>query len=293
MDSPCGIIRLLPIAEEDGVKIMILDTAPYQEGVKYRIFRSGNDGVFSEVGSISRKMEMIDTLYFDRTAEAGKQYSYKIVSEFTFANGETICSEESEVMTAIREVKTTFGTIFVNDARVQPLTDPTVNKARSKAGAETDGCITLSWDAVENADGYRIFRRASYASSYSLLADCKNTQFTDETALAAFGYSYYVLPYYADENAGMVYDFRGCGTGNVQALIESGKLGDPSGDGEITAEDARLALRCAVGLESFAAGTREFLACDVTCDGKVTAEDARSILRAAVGLEDPASWSVQ
>lgn len=61
--------------------------------------------------------------------------------------------------------------------------------------------------------------------------------------------------------------------------------GDVSGDGEITAEDARLCLRQAVGLETYEAGSDEFAACDVTGDGEVTAEDARLILRAAVGLE--------
>lgn len=61
--------------------------------------------------------------------------------------------------------------------------------------------------------------------------------------------------------------------------------GDVTGDGEITAEDARLCLRQAVGLETYEADSEEFAACDVTGDGEVTAEDARLILRAAVGLD--------
>ena len=67
-------------------------------------------------------------------------------------------------------------------------------------------------------------------------------------------------------------------------------LGDVDGDGSITASDARLTLRCAVGLENYAKTSPEFLAADVDFDETVTAGDARSILRAAVGLEDPASW---
>ena len=61
--------------------------------------------------------------------------------------------------------------------------------------------------------------------------------------------------------------------------------GDVSGDGQVTAEDARLCLRQAVGLENYAPGSDAYNACDVTGDGAVTAEDARLILRAAVGLE--------
>ncbi|MBR5424088.1 MAG: hypothetical protein IK108_08780 [Clostridia bacterium] len=67
-------------------------------------------------------------------------------------------------------------------------------------------------------------------------------------------------------------------------------LGDVDKDKNITASDARLALRRAVDLEDYAEGSYEFIACDVDKDGKVTANDARSILRAAVDLEDPATW---
>ena len=63
------------------------------------------------------------------------------------------------------------------------------------------------------------------------------------------------------------------------------QLGDVDGDGRITAADARLALRASVGLETYAAGSREALVCDADGDGQITAEDARLILRASVGLE--------
>ena len=62
--------------------------------------------------------------------------------------------------------------------------------------------------------------------------------------------------------------------------------GDVDGDGNVTAADARLALRRAVELETYPEGSAEYLACDVDHDGKVTAGDARVILRAAVGLEE-------
>ena len=68
------------------------------------------------------------------------------------------------------------------------------------------------------------------------------------------------------------------------------KLGDVDFDGEITAADARLALRRAVDLESYAPGSNEYVACNVDRDAEVTAADARLILRAAVDLEDPATW---
>ena len=64
--------------------------------------------------------------------------------------------------------------------------------------------------------------------------------------------------------------------------------GDVDADGTVTAADARLALRRAVGLESYAAGSAAFAAADIDADGTVTAADARVILRVAVGLEE--SW---
>ena len=70
-------------------------------------------------------------------------------------------------------------------------------------------------------------------------------------------------------------------------------LGDVNGDGDVTAEDARYALRAAVGMDDTAEGLdfsdpayRCCIAADVDGDPGITAADARLILRAAVGLED-------
>lgn len=85
-------------------------------------------------------------------------------------------------------------------------------------------------------------------------------------------------------SAGTVYTCTVCGTKKTVSG-PSYSLGDVDADKDITASDARLALRRAVGLEKYAEGSAEFLACDVTKDGSVTAEDARIILRIAVKLE--------
>jgi len=62
-------------------------------------------------------------------------------------------------------------------------------------------------------------------------------------------------------------------------------LGDVDADGNISVADARLALRRAVGLEHYAEGSAQYLACDIDSDGKVTVGDARIILRISVFLE--------
>ncbi|MCR5040950.1 MAG: dockerin type I repeat-containing protein, partial [Clostridia bacterium] len=60
--------------------------------------------------------------------------------------------------------------------------------------------------------------------------------------------------------------------------------GDIDGDGTVTAADARLALRIAVGLEEVT--LRQRAAGDVDLDGASTPADARLILRKVVGLEE-------
>ena len=69
------------------------------------------------------------------------------------------------------------------------------------------------------------------------------------------------------------------------ANVLAAALGDVDGKEGVTAADARLALRAAVGLEDYAAGSAEFIAADADRDGSIAAGDARLILRAAVGLE--------
>ena len=62
-------------------------------------------------------------------------------------------------------------------------------------------------------------------------------------------------------------------------------LGDVNNDGKVTTEDARLALRRAIGLETYPENSPEYRACDADKNGTVTTADARTILRAAIGLQ--------
>lgn len=60
-------------------------------------------------------------------------------------------------------------------------------------------------------------------------------------------------------------------------------LGDVNLDGNITAADARLALRASARLTQLS--DEAFLAADVNIDRKITASDARKILRVSAGLD--------
>ena len=73
---------------------------------------------------------------------------------------------------------------------------------------------------------------------------------------------------------------------SVLPVVSAEKIlkGDVSGNGKVEAGDARLALRCSVGLEELTAF--QMKVSDMDGNGKVTAADARSILRTSVGLEE-------
>ena len=60
-------------------------------------------------------------------------------------------------------------------------------------------------------------------------------------------------------------------------------LGDVNGDGKIKANDGRLILRCAAGLDTLEGDAK--LAADANQDGKIKANDARIVLRVAAGLD--------
>ncbi len=59
-------------------------------------------------------------------------------------------------------------------------------------------------------------------------------------------------------------------------------LGDVNFDGSVSVSDARIVLRCAVGLDTLSAEARKLA--DMDGDGSVTVADARAVLRVAVGL---------
>lgn len=71
---------------------------------------------------------------------------------------------------------------------------------------------------------------------------------------------------------------------SVKEAEKEPEKGDVNLDGKVTSEDARLALRAAVGLEDL--NEKQKKAADMNDDGKVTAEDAREILKKSVDGEE-------
>lgn len=66
--------------------------------------------------------------------------------------------------------------------------------------------------------------------------------------------------------------------------------GDNDSDGEITAADARIALRTSVGLDNLNYWQTAAANVDSFNENTITSADARCILRASVGLDNPKDW---
>lgn len=92
--------------------------------------------------------------------------------------------------------------------------------------------------------------------------------------------SYYLPKLYAYEKTDGMSTLKGAG---YDAMVMPA-LADVDGDGSVTAEDARRALRLAVHLD-YDLEPQYVHAADVNGDSKVTAEDARTILRIVIELE--------
>ena len=114
--------------------------------------------------------------------------------------------------------------------------------------------------------------------------EAKEATYTEEGNIAYYKCSV-CGKYYADENGAEELKPEDVVIAKLPYM-----LGDMTLNGEIASDDARLALRQAVGLESFAPDSAQFLAGDINFDGEINSADARSILRASVDLEDPATW---
>lgn len=81
---------------------------------------------------------------------------------------------------------------------------------------------------------------------------------------------------------------KAVGSGNVVCLPDGSRKtvlvhGDTSGDGAVTAADARFVLRCAVGMET--PNVWQKAAGMLVSEERLSAADARAVLRAAVGLD--------
>ena len=292
--NPCSRVELFPFlnrSAELGIRLGIFDASSTRyQSKNYHIYRSVDGKNFSLLANVPAMFRFGGsvTTYTDQTAQAGKDYYYYVTTELTFTGGLSLKSDPSRMIAARRMDGVMIpGTVQVTDYRVTASGSPARAPQKAPGLAEQKGTrrgIVLSWSPAAGATGYEIYRKVSYGAYFRPLGIVTGTTYTDTAVEDAAGYEYMVVPV-AQSGDATRYDLQTTAEGEVEPVTPAATPGDVDADGKVTASDARLALRCAVGLEEYASGSAQFLACDVDRDDRVTASDARLILRAAVGLE--------
>lgn len=141
------------------------------------------------------------------------------------------------------------------------------------------GAVELSWETGE-AKLYYVYLYNEKTDKFEYLGAAKEGYYEATGLKTGVDYRFRVRAVLT-VNGKKVYSPM-----SEEAWASPGLLpGDLNGSGKVEAADARLALRCAVGLEEIYDWAL-FRVGDVNRDGDITAADARLILRRAVGLKD-------
>ena len=140
---------------------------------KYRVYRkTKSSGSWKYLAAVS------DVSYLDKTAKMGTTYYYMVR-----AVGRNPTSFYGGYDSAGIKAKRSYATAVIKQL------------ANTKAG------VQLSWDKVSNATGYRIYRKSSGASKWTVLkkSTVKNS-YTDATAAAGKKYTYSIRTIYKGDS---------------------------------------------------------------------------------------------
>ncbi|MBD5451633.1 MAG: hypothetical protein HDR25_03225 [Lachnospiraceae bacterium] len=174
---------------------VVLDTAQYvaKIGVEltwnaakgadgYLIERSDNDGNFSVIAAIE---DAAVTTYTDETVKRAAIYKYRMMSYFlTEDESRETLPVQNEIQAAVSPEPVVFSQIAEQKREAINIQDGTTR-------------VGLSWNAVENAQSYAIYRSAASdqtADSYECIAkNITQDQYVDSAAMPDTTYSYKLI----------------------------------------------------------------------------------------------------
>ncbi len=140
--------------------------------------------------------------------------------------------------------------------------------------------VTVKWDSIAGADGYKIWRKAPGESTYSALTaiyDPDAVSYTDTELLTGSRYCYLIRAFYKDA-AGSIHFSES--SGGKEVYTES-VPGDMDGDGKASNTDITLFVRVLSGWnESYIPRNA-----DGDGDGKITNRDAVMLIRKHAGWD--------
>lgn len=172
----------------------------------YDVYRStSRDGTYSRIGSSAST----DSSYRDTSASAGTYYYYKVRAKASFPT-----YEESG-----------FSNIDWGSVAV-PIEAPT---GLSASDGTSYNWVSISWNPVENAASYDLYRATTSGGSYSKIDTVTSTDVVDPTATPGVTYYYKVRAVGTDSSD--VSDFSGYASGYRKKLIVATPTGLQASDG--------------------------------------------------------------
>ncbi len=197
-------------SDSNSLSIAITDkSSSAYTNIKYKIYRmEQGTGKWVLIDTVSRQFNGYSdniTIYNDDTAIAGRNYSYRVSSYMKLNNGITYTSPNSDLFGAsIGSSKGNNLTLrVINPYSIQP------RKGLSSQSINDKPCVELSWENVDGATAYEIYRLASYANIYELIAtvDGSVNHYSDYNADNGVKYDYTVVSIKSDSEGLPTYDF--------------------------------------------------------------------------------------
>lgn len=167
---------LTVISEKPGVVNMTWSAVDSATG--YAIYRRTSTGSYSKTGTTS------ESSYTDSTAVQGTEYYYYVRAYMT-VKGRNVYSHKSseKSITALSELST-----------------PSI-----EATAYAKKINKITWNAVDEADGYEIYSRLSTNASYKKLATVTSNKYTDDKLLPRTKWYYKVRAYKTNSDGSHTY----------------------------------------------------------------------------------------
>jgi len=169
--------------------------------VKYEVYRSKT----GKAGSFGRITRVTGTSLINKSAAAGTRYYYKVRAVDADGNK----SEFSNVV-----------------SRVCDLPQPVVKTSNDAAS----GKVKLTWNEIEGAKSYKIYRATSKTGKYSLMKTVTGTSYINNTSKAGKTYYYKVVAVHENSNANSAYSAivsRMCDLARPTITVKRNSSGKP------------------------------------------------------------------